>query len=426
MQLAAALVHEPELLVLDEPFSGLDPVGVDVLSGVLSDYAATGVPVVFSSHQLELVERLCEAVAIIKDGRLVASGTVEELRGPGRTVVKEVIERPTLAELLPRGDQVIVAAGRAARVHRARPGAVFLISTALTLVIIVLAVVMPTRSGSAARRSSRSPPTPRAGRSPSARSQLADRFDAKVTVGRRRSPTSRCGGGEIHSEKEPDDKLVDLLQVANESLQTQQRPALKVVTVEPIDPDRDAKAGIAFFTILILYGQLLTYGYWVAAGVVEEKSSRVIEVLLATIRPRDLLAGKVLGLGLLGFAQLMLVAALGLAVAAVTGACRRRRRPRGRGRPVAVLVSARLRVLRGGVRRRGRAGAAPGGAAEHHDAADVADPDLVVPRVRGQRATPTARSRTSARSSPPRRRSRCPARIMLGAAPAWEIVASIA
>ncbi len=99
VQLAAALVHEPELLVLDEPFSGLDPVGVDVLSGVLADYAATGVPVVFSSHQLELVERLCDAVAIIKDGRLVASGTVDELRGPGHKVVREVIERPTLAEL---------------------------------------------------------------------------------------------------------------------------------------------------------------------------------------------------------------------------------------------------------------------------------------------------------------------------------------
>jgi ABC-2 type transport system ATP-binding protein len=99
VQLAAALVHEPEVLVLDEPFSGLDPVGVDVLSGVLTEYAATGVPVVFSSHQLDLVERLCEAVAIIKDGRLVASGSVEELRGPGEKVVREVIERPTLAEL---------------------------------------------------------------------------------------------------------------------------------------------------------------------------------------------------------------------------------------------------------------------------------------------------------------------------------------
>jgi len=83
VQLGAALVHGPELLVLDEPFSGLDPVGVDVLSGVLSGLAADGVPVVFSSHQLELVERLCEAVAIIKDGRLVASGGVDELRSRG-------------------------------------------------------------------------------------------------------------------------------------------------------------------------------------------------------------------------------------------------------------------------------------------------------------------------------------------------------
>ncbi|MDA0167117.1 ATP-binding cassette domain-containing protein [Solirubrobacter ginsenosidimutans] len=92
VQLAAALVHEPELLVLDEPFSGLDPVGVDVLSGVLAEYAATGVPVVFSSHQLELVERICEAVAIIKDGRLVASGTVEALRGTGTGAIRVIVE----------------------------------------------------------------------------------------------------------------------------------------------------------------------------------------------------------------------------------------------------------------------------------------------------------------------------------------------
>lgn len=81
VQLAAALVHEPELLVLDEPFSGVDPVGVDVLSEVLLEEVRTrGVPVVFSSHQLELVERLCDAVAIVKEGRLIASGDVGRLR----------------------------------------------------------------------------------------------------------------------------------------------------------------------------------------------------------------------------------------------------------------------------------------------------------------------------------------------------------
>jgi ABC-2 type transport system ATP-binding protein len=83
VQLAAALVHNPEVLVLDEPFSGLDPVGVDVLAEVLADRAADGIPVIFSSHQLELVERLCEAVAIINRGRLVAAGSVEELRASG-------------------------------------------------------------------------------------------------------------------------------------------------------------------------------------------------------------------------------------------------------------------------------------------------------------------------------------------------------
>jgi ABC-2 type transport system ATP-binding protein len=84
VQLAAALVHDPELLVLDEPFSGLDPVGVDTLAAVLGERAADGVPVLFSSHQLELVERLCDAVAIINRGRLVAAGKVADLRSAGR------------------------------------------------------------------------------------------------------------------------------------------------------------------------------------------------------------------------------------------------------------------------------------------------------------------------------------------------------
>jgi ABC-2 type transport system ATP-binding protein len=83
VQLAAALVHRPTLLVLDEPFSGLDPTGVDALSEVLLEQSRRGVAVLFSSHQLELVERLCHSVAIIDRGRLVAGGTVEELRRRG-------------------------------------------------------------------------------------------------------------------------------------------------------------------------------------------------------------------------------------------------------------------------------------------------------------------------------------------------------
>jgi ABC-2 type transport system ATP-binding protein len=80
VQLAAALVGGPEVLILDEPFSGLDPVGVDALAEALAEQCRRGVPVVFSSHQLDLVERLCDAVGILARGRIVASGTVTELR----------------------------------------------------------------------------------------------------------------------------------------------------------------------------------------------------------------------------------------------------------------------------------------------------------------------------------------------------------
>jgi len=80
VQLAAALVADPDVLVLDEPFSGLDPLAVDVMSEVLRERRDAGAPVVFSSHQLELVERLCDRVGIVRAGRAVAEGTVEKLR----------------------------------------------------------------------------------------------------------------------------------------------------------------------------------------------------------------------------------------------------------------------------------------------------------------------------------------------------------
>ncbi len=80
VQLAAALVHDPEVLILDEPFSGLDPVGVDALTDALLARCRNGVPVIFSSHQLDLVERVCDSVGIINHGRMVAVGSVAELR----------------------------------------------------------------------------------------------------------------------------------------------------------------------------------------------------------------------------------------------------------------------------------------------------------------------------------------------------------
>jgi len=90
VQLSGALVHNPELLVLDEPLSGLDPTGIDAIGQVLVDQARAGCCVLFSSHQLDQVEDLCERVVIIDHGRLVTSGTVDDLATSGtrRLVVR--------------------------------------------------------------------------------------------------------------------------------------------------------------------------------------------------------------------------------------------------------------------------------------------------------------------------------------------------
>jgi ABC-2 type transport system ATP-binding protein len=109
VQLAAALVHHPSILVLDEPFSGLAPVAVDVMSQVLRDQAAAGVPVIFSSHQLDLVERLCDRVGIIQRGRMVAEGTIEELRTTDRQrlLARVAGVRPATGAALPVVGEIV-------------------------------------------------------------------------------------------------------------------------------------------------------------------------------------------------------------------------------------------------------------------------------------------------------------------------------
>jgi ABC-2 type transport system ATP-binding protein len=80
VQVAAALVHDPDLLVLDEPFSGLDPLAIDAMGSLLRERADAGVPVLFSSHQLELIERLCDDIVIIDEGRVVVAGESSVVR----------------------------------------------------------------------------------------------------------------------------------------------------------------------------------------------------------------------------------------------------------------------------------------------------------------------------------------------------------
>ena len=83
----------------------------------------------------------------------------------------------------------------------------------------------------------------------------------------------------------------------------------------PGDPNREENGGIAFIGVLLLYGQLFGYGVWVASGVIEEKASRVVEMLLSTIRARQLMAGKIVGIGVLGLVQLAFIAAFAIGLA---------------------------------------------------------------------------------------------------------------
>ena len=138
----------------------------------------------------------------------------------------------------------------------------------------------------------------------------------------------------ISDEKLPDE-LASALQVGQRQVATgatlrrqglSESATRQVLEPEPLkaetlsgDDDEEQKQFIALAAGILLYMQLLTYGLWVATGVVEEKSSRVVEILLSTLSPRALMAGKIVGLGLLGMGQLLLVVAVGIALALATG-----------------------------------------------------------------------------------------------------------
>lgn len=92
VQIIAALLAQPKALILDEPFSGLDPDAVDAMVDLLREHTRCGVPVLFSSHQLDLVERLCDHIVVLRRGRVVARGTVAELRSAGARAHRLVLD----------------------------------------------------------------------------------------------------------------------------------------------------------------------------------------------------------------------------------------------------------------------------------------------------------------------------------------------
>ena len=136
VQLIGALLHRPDVLVLDEPFSGLDPVAVDALSKVLVGEARRGATVLFSSHQLDLVEDLCERAVVVDRGRVVAEGTIDELTAGADPVLEVDVPSdpdgrgPRSLDGARAGDRQRAAGGcacaRAGPGHGRRAGAVVL------------------------------------------------------------------------------------------------------------------------------------------------------------------------------------------------------------------------------------------------------------------------------------------------------------
>lgn len=223
----------------------------------------------------------------------------------------------------------------------------FLLSTGLTLLIVLAVVLVPPALGLG------DPPVYRVAFAAAAQDEAAAARDAAEQLGvdlevveaRSGSPRSRLADGELDAQVEPGRIVVDdglegaleqVLQGASRQVRVdralagagvdtsavaraQAVPPLPVEALDPPDPDAAARRAIVSVGTFVLYGQLIGYGFWVATGIVEEKSSRVVEVLLATVRPRALLAGKVLGIGLLALGQLLLVAVLGVGAAVATG-----------------------------------------------------------------------------------------------------------
>jgi ABC-2 type transport system permease protein len=115
--------------------------------------------------------------------------------------------------------------------------------------------------------------------------------------------------------------LLDRHHVAQNEREAANDPTpLTFAVLQPAPPHRSENAAVAFVGVLLLYGQLFGYGIWVASGVIEEKASRVVEMLLSAIRPKQLLLGKIIGIGALGLAQLIVISSFAIGLAFATNA----------------------------------------------------------------------------------------------------------
>lgn len=136
VQLAVALVHQPDLLVLDEPFAGLDPLGVSSLASLLGELAEDGATVLFSSHQLDLVQHLCQDIITMDRGRVVLAGSLDQLQAAaaGRHIEVAFASPPAAGWYAGLPGVGLITAGerhlRLALTSAADPGQVFLAAQA--------------------------------------------------------------------------------------------------------------------------------------------------------------------------------------------------------------------------------------------------------------------------------------------------------
>jgi len=227
----------------------------------------------------------------------------------------------------------------------------FLISTIFTLVILLGVAIVPTLFGrdddtrtvavatDVPDRDAMRPALEQQGRLAGITIKVvdADPADVRERVESDDVDVALVGDGTVVVREELDGSLGAAVQQAHRVVRSTERlreagidpatveragtvPALRVDAIDPPDERAEERERVAFVGTIVLYGQLIGYGFWIALGVVEEKSGRVVELLLSTISARALLAGKVLGVGLLGLVQLLFLSAVTLAAAAAVDA----------------------------------------------------------------------------------------------------------
>jgi ABC-2 type transport system permease protein len=244
-----------------------------------------------------------------------------------------------------RGISAILLVARREIVTRVRERS-FLIATLVTIGILAAVLVLPNALGFGESSATVVVSSPEGERVAQAAQPGARALDLELTVQRAGEQDARTrvldgdadaalvgDGPRVLVRSDLDGDLGAVLRQASAAVRTdaalsqagldeaQRRAALAPppLDVVELDPGRNDQAqGFATVAVFLLFFQLIGYGYWIAAGIVEEKASRVVELLLSTIRPRELLAGKVTGIGVVALGQLLLIGLVGLVLATAT------------------------------------------------------------------------------------------------------------